>query len=629
MSGICAIVRRDGAPVDPAALDAMASAAPYREPQGRRIWHEGPAGLLFQALTTSQGVAADRGPLRRDEVTVCADARIDNVAELRRVLSAELGGAPPTPAALILAGYRRWGSDLAGHLLGDFAFVLWDSAQRTLFAARDPMGLRSLSYLVDGGRVLIATEVKQILAAPGVDASLSEAAVAAHLLGEAMPAAWTFYTGISRLAPGHILEVGQGTATTRPFWLPDPARRIRFATEDEYTQAFREIFRDAVRCRMRSDSGVGVFLSGGVDSGAVAATGGQLLAEEPGLAPELRAYSFAFDELTECDERSVSRGIVDHYGLASTNVPADDAWPLRNERDSSPDRDAPTTLWYRVLWERGLALAASRGTVVVLGGDRGDLIGGESIYDHAGLFWRGRWTTLGREWAMLARWQNEPVSRVARRSILRPLSWALWPHSRARRWLRGVRGRADSYRGLAAPWVRRDFLRAHGAGEVHDPRADGLSSHAAAQRFEAIFTPSQMSGFEESERLYASHGTSFADPFSDRRITEFVLAIPQRVVNRPDDRKRLIKQAMVGIVPDTTARAQRKVSPGALGARGLREKEVDTIRRLFEDSEAQKRGWIDAGACLRSYEAYVNGADLPADFWATLSLESWLQHHFR
>ena len=341
--------------------------------------------------------------------------------------------------------------------------------------------------------------------------------------------------------------------------------------------------------------------------------------------------SFAFDELSQCDEREVSRGIVEAYDLPWTHVPADDAWPLKHHYACPPDVDAPGSLWYSGLWHRSLSTAASHGTVVVMGGDRGDLIGGESIYDHGGLFLRGRWATLWREWRMLAGWQGEPVTTVARRSLVRPLSSALWPDSGPRRWLRRRRDRDDQYRRAAAPWIRRDFLEAQGAWETQASMeaSTRLATDAQSRRYEAIFTPSQMTGFEESERLYARHGTCFADPFSDLRLTEFVLAIPQRVVNRPDDRKRLIKRAMHGIVPEETARLQGKVTPGPLGERGLRHREVETVRRLLGDSEAERRGWIDAAVCLHSYEAYVNGAPLPANFWATLSLEAWLHHHWR
>lgn len=630
MSGICGVVARDGAPVAGDTLRRMAEAAAHRGPDGCRTWEGGPVGLVHQALHVTPTCAEDRLPIVQDGLALTADARIDNLRELGTLLAPELRGAPATHGSVILAGYRRWGHDLPRHLIGDFAFAIWDSEARTLFAARDPMGLRPFYYRIEPRRVVFGTEVKQLLAVPDVPTRIHEPMVAAFLAGAAPSPEWTFYEGISSLVPGHSLLVGpQGRSILR-FWEAGRIPTLRLSSEDEYTEAFRELFREAVRCRIHSPRPVGVFLSGGVDSGSVAGTGGQLLQGDPSLTPALRAYSFAFDELRQSDEREVSRSIVEEYELPWTHVPADDAWPLGESAEYRTDRDAPGLFWFERLWHRSVALARSEGTVVLLGGDRGDLVGGESIYDHTGLFWRGAWPTLLHELRMLARWQNEPFLRVARRSLLQPLSRTLRPHSAPRRWLRRLSGRARSPTDRSPPWVRDAFLDAQGLAEASREidASMRLRGEARNQRYRAIFAPSQMFGFVESERLYARHGTSFADPFSDRRIAEWVLAVPQRVVNRPDDRKRLIRRAMQGIVPQTAARSQAKVSPWPLAERGIREREVEAVRGLIRGSLAAQRGWIDESTCMQRYDAYLQGGERPLNFWCTLSLERWLRHHW-
>ena len=108
---------------------------------------------------------------------------------------------------LILAAYQEWGESCPEKLLGDFAFAIWDSKQQQLFAARDPMAMRAFYYRCEPKRLLFATEVKQILAVPGVPVEIFEPAVAAHLAGPYAPLDWTFYTGISQLPPAHALLV--------------------------------------------------------------------------------------------------------------------------------------------------------------------------------------------------------------------------------------------------------------------------------------------------------------------------------------------------------------------------------------------------------------------------------------
>ncbi|MDQ3661536.1 MAG: asparagine synthase-related protein, partial [Actinomycetota bacterium] len=205
-----------------------------------------------------------------------ADARIDNREELVRTLwgGSHLPDEPPTDAELILEAYRRWGEECPARLIGDFAFAIWDARRGRLFAARDPMAMRALYYRVEPRRVLFGTEVKQILAVPGVPARIFEPAVGAYLAGPFGHMEWTFYEGISQLAPAHALVVDASGQRTWRYWDIDPDFRIEYPTEEEYVEHFLEVFLEAVRCRLRSTKPVGIFLSGGMDSGSIASAAG-------------------------------------------------------------------------------------------------------------------------------------------------------------------------------------------------------------------------------------------------------------------------------------------------------------------------------------------------------------------
>ena len=187
------------------------------------------------------------------------------------------GGGECTDVELSLEAYRAGGVECAERLVGDFAFVVWDGARERLFGARDAMGMRSLVYRAEAGRTLFATEVKQILAVPGVPARIYEPAVGVYLSGPHMPPEWTFYEGIDRLGPAHALVVEGGEKRVWRYWDVDPGKRIRYRREEEYAEHFLEVFREAVRARLRSVHPVGLLLSGGVDSGSVAAVAGTLL----------------------------------------------------------------------------------------------------------------------------------------------------------------------------------------------------------------------------------------------------------------------------------------------------------------------------------------------------------------
>ncbi len=384
MSGICGVVHWDGAPVGRDLVLRMAHAAAHRSTDGMES--EVVENIGFAHLThrlTPESVY-ERQPLRSADgnLLLTADVRLDNRDELLYLVESagEFSQPDPTDADLLLAAYRRWGLDCPRHLLGDFAFALYDRAARRLFAARDAMAMRPFYYRIETNRTLFASEVKQLLAVPGVPAEISEPAVAAHLIGEFGHLGWTFYQGIAQLEPAFALAVdGRGVRTWR-YWEVDPGRRIRYRTREDYVQHFRHLFIQAVGARLRSRRPSGIFLSGGMDSGSVASTAAWIA--QRGEARDIRAYCWAFDDLPECDEREISDQLVRHFDLPVTYLPAATARPLEDYPAHGPDRDEPFIGVYQPLLEQTLEVAAAEGMGLMLSGDRGDLMVGHWIRDY-------------------------------------------------------------------------------------------------------------------------------------------------------------------------------------------------------------------------------------------------------
>lgn len=563
-----------------------------------------------------------------------ADARLDNRRELIDQLSsraAPLDGADDE--RLILAAYRRWGDASPEHLLGDFAFAVRDRRRDRLFAARDPMGMRPFYYHVAPERVLFGSEVAQLLEALPADPALSEGAVAAYLAGLDEDDGRTCYEGIRLLPPGHHLVVDREEIRMERWWRLEAGRRISYPDDREYVEHFRTLFREAVRCRLRASAPVGLFLSGGLDSGAVAGFGGNVLEEAGGGTAPLRAYSWAFEELAVCDERKVSGPIARRYGLPVTDVPADDAWPLSGYPAHGPHRDEPYVGVYQALIERGLAAAREDGVGTMMTGHRGDLVAGEYLYDYTGLLLDGRWIRLAREAAVQADWRGTSTAgELLRRAVL-PLRHHLWPSGRLPRLrsaLRNVYRAVRPFRVWADPWVRRDFLQAalsEGARSAPPtPSAlRGARHHARRTRFETIFSAEHMRGVRWSERTHAAFGLEFADPWSDLRLAEFAIAVPQRVLNVTGEEKRLVRRALEGVVPEESRGRMGKVSPFPLYERALRDRETDRVLDLLTDAEVERRGWVDAVELRSRFEAYLEGGSFPHGMWATLALEMWLR----
>jgi asparagine synthase (glutamine-hydrolysing) len=621
VSGVCVVTTFDGATVDLDTLGPMLAAAPYRGMDGTGSWFGDGAGMAQQLLrATGDEVAA---PIVDGELVVVADARIDNRQELLAALRDARRDA--TDAQLIAAAYRRWGASFAAHLLGDFAIVIWDDQARTLVAARDPMAMRMLAYHHTPRRTVVATEVKQVLAGPDVPVRIDEAHVAADLIGHLGRPSWSAFEDVHVLAPGHLLKIDQGGLHIQAFWSPDPEHRIWHRQPGDYADHLRELFADAVAARIRTDRTVGVLLSGGVDSGSVAATAGWLLAQGAAM-PGIHACTWVFDELREADERDVARAIVEPFGFAHSEIVADDLWPLRDFPAHGPPRDEPFIGAFQPMIDAGLETLRRAGARVVLGGDRGDLVIGWTGFRHLPLAKQRRWQELRTELE-----EQRTVTGQARRELV-------WTHLLAPGAAR-IRARLSHWpprrptasgRGDAAlpPWLEPAFAARNRLADLagSTPQAPGGFSPSRALRHDWIFAQLHIRGMAWSERSYAQQGLVFADPFSDRRLAEFALAVPQAAITTPGDvSKPLMRAAMQGILPPDALRDAKKVIPRPLYDRGLLDEGVTTVRHLLEEMEIARRGWVNERQARAQFERSLHGAALPAAFWPMLVTEWWVR----
>jgi asparagine synthase (glutamine-hydrolysing) len=615
VSGLCAVVHHDDTPIHPTTLPRMTEAAPHRGPA---TTHTTPHAHLAHHTHHYER------PHTQGHTTIIASARIDNRDDLLPHLRPHLAGPHPTDAELILAAHHHWGDDAPQHLIGDYAYLIHDAHRRTLHAARDAMGMRPLYYHHTPRRTLLASEIQQLLAAGDVAAEIHEPAVARYLIGEFGVPDETFYRGVRSLPAGHALEADARGVRTRRFWDVDPARRERFAREEDYAERFRGLFLRAVQDRLRGDEPVGLFLSGGVDSGSIASAAGWLR-EQGRVSAPMHAYPWAFDTLTQCDERHLSDLVVKRYALPVHEVAAEASAPLARYPNHGPHRDEPYVGAYQALLENGLAAARDDGMRSMWSGDRGDLVAGAWTLDYLRLLRSRRWNDLAYEMRDQLGLPGERWHRVVATHLLLPAARAV-----ARRVLQRRSGRAAPRAGhREPPWLRHDLMARSGVDpdveRAPEPPA-ALEGHARRTRYGLVFIPMHMRGMIWSERTNAAFGLGFVDPWSDRRLIEYVLSIPQAVINRPGElRKRLARAAMRGIMPEELRQNAAKIVPSPLFDQALRRTGVDTVRTLLTDMEAERRGYLDGDALRAHYEGVVAGGGAHVTLWWALTLEMWLR----
>ncbi len=651
LSGICGIVHWNDEPATEEKIRPMLDAAPHRGPDGVFSRAGGAAAFGYLSLEITPESRGEVQPLVHTPtgVMAVADLRLDNRDDLIQRIGKETverhrteisargrtpGNGAPTDAELVLIAYLRWEADCFARLLGDFALAIWDPRARRVLLARDPMAMRALYYRVEPHRTLFATEVKQILAVPGVERTINHSAVAAHVTNTHYSLATSFYDGIDQVPAGRTLSVSALGSDIRPFWKFDPETRIRYRKEQDYADHFRDLFCDAVACRMRTEKPVGISLSGGMDSGSIAATVGWL--KEKGRIPadpDFRAYSWAFSELEQCDERENSGRITHRYKISTIRIPADDAWTLANYPEHGPDADEPYVGVYQRLIDRTVGAARNDGTRLLFSGDRGDLLVGCAITDMPDLLIHGNLIALYKELRFRASPAKVPSS--AFKHAVKPILidaarsvFATLPTGVVER-LKPSRKNRTPKRTSIHNHLNEGFLGEYDTlTDIYEP-VEPLRRRSSQKRHRYIFTPMHMKGMVWSERTNARLGVGFADPFSDRRLTEFVLAIPQRFVNRLCDQKRLLRTAMRNIIPADAIRGALKVSPEPLCEKGLKHEARNLVIDLITNSEVARHGYVKETALHNEVRAYLNGANNLDVVWSVLSLEMWLRRYWR
>jgi asparagine synthase (glutamine-hydrolysing) len=353
MSGIVGVLQLDRAPVDRRQLERLAEFQKFRGPDAQHLWIDGHVGLAHALLRTTEDSAPEHQPFQLgDDIWIAADARVDDRPNLVAALTA--AGQELAPAAvdaeLILRSYRAWGASCVDHLLGDFAFAIWDGPNQRLFCARDHMGVKPFYYAQIGPLLLFSNTLDCIRQHPAVSKRLNDLAIADFLLFDInQDPATSAFADIRRLPAAHVLQCERGTVSVRRYWALSVTEPVQFRRERDYIDRFRELLDQAVADRLRTRS-AGILMSGGLDSTTVAASARRILAVSGG--GELFAHTVVIDSLTADDERRyaglaanalkipIQFHAVDHCQLFegadgsgfATPYPEHSAWP-----DQTPD----------------------------------------------------------------------------------------------------------------------------------------------------------------------------------------------------------------------------------------------------------------------------------------------------
>jgi len=622
MSGIAGMYSVDGRPADPALLKRMTDILAHRGPDGEGQWASGPVGLGHRLLFTTPESLHEKQPVtdERGECWLVWDGRLDNREELIASLEAKgrpLGGH--TDPELVLGAYRQWGAECLKRIIGEFAFALWDGRTRSLVCARDPIGVKPLYYHWDGGRLLFGSEVKALFTDPAIVRKPNESMIADYLLMGFRDPEATFLEGIKQLRPAHFLLLGGKGLCIERYWDVDPSRQVRYASEGSYLEEFRELFREAVQCRLRSSFPVGVLLSGGIDSTLVTAMAGILLRRN-GEASSLAAFTLLVDGFLQ-EEWDAIQHLVETYATEIHTIrPETRSGPLTLFEPFLDCAETPHDgTFFTVPFL--LAPAAARGCRVLLTGVGADEL---SHYGERGfladLLSSLRLRRLVREaQRMLSFFNGGDV-----RSVVSTLLWDQLP-PQVRRLIKTLLNRQ------IPRWFEPEFANRVKLNRWMMPRERRkFPTLCQEETYRALTRPSMPLALNQMDGMASAFSLECRHPYLDRRLIEFFLSIPSAVKMKAGYRKQFVQHAMMGIAPGPIRRKEGVecfIPP--MDEQICKELEATRMERDLFHPQARIFRYVERSEAERLKEQYLREqATSRKLLWNFVQLEVWLRQWF-
>ena len=612
------------AKVDRDTLSQMCEVMSHRGPDDDGFYVSGYVGLGMRRLSIVD-LATGHQPISNEDETawIVFNGEIYNHAELRPKLEAQRHRyRTHSDTETIIHLYEQYGRDCVRHLRGMFAFAIWDAKKKRLFIARDRLGIKPLYYRLTSESLVFGSEIKVVLAA-GARPEFRRGALPEYLAFGFISGAETFYDGISKLMPGHTMEVDpEGNVSVEPYWDLTITGEDSSRSEADYVEQYRGLLEQSVNSHLMSDVPLGVFLSGGLDSSAVAA----LMTKLRRAPVETFSVGYAEDAYSELP---YARTVAEHLKSIHREVLV--------SREEFFDA-LPRLIWHEdepIAWPSSVPLyfvaqlARQRVKVVLTGEGSDETLGGYARYAF----------TLKN--ASIDRYYRGLVPGAIRsyvRDIIRESSWIGAPLRRKLTHTPLARD-GNSWASLYFD----NFLCAFSEKEQHSLFTDDLAAEmkAGAPYESALEYWDRSSGEMLQRLLYTDIKTYLVEllmkqdnmsmaasiesrvPFLDHMLVEFATNIPRRFQLRGLSGKRILKKAVADLLPHSII-YRTKLGFPTPWSRWLKGPQLQIIRDLLLESRSRERNLFKPAAIERLFDEHKSGqVDHYDRIWRLLNLELW------
>ena len=617
---------RSGRVVSREVLERMRDVITHRGPDDDGLLIDGRVGLGHRRLSIVD-VAAGHQPMTNEDASlhITYNGEIYNHADYRESLEAK-GHIYSThcDTETILHLYEEHGAACVDYLRGMFAFAIWDQRKQELFIARDRLGVKPLYYVhTDDGSLYFGSEIKTLLEARAVKPELNYAVLSDYLANHAPSGEETLFRGVKRLLPGHVMTWRDGKLSIRRYWDVDFSKDdVR--DDQTYIKQWSELFRESVRLRLMADVPLGMFLSGGIDSSAIAAVMSGMVSEP------IKTFSVAFAE-REANELEYARIVADAYKTNHHEIVVSPeqffaALPRLVWHEDEPLAHPSSVALYFVS-----ALASQHVKVVLTGEGSDEMLAGYGRYRRT--IWN---LALGQRY-------NKFTPSVARDTIRKQIE-RMMPGGRMRQKLMRTflvlspeleSIYFDNFAVFPAPMQQNMFTR-----ETMD-RIRGIDPYVELRRLlERTKDLSLLDGLLYADiKTYLhellmkqdqmSMATSIESrvPFLDHKLVEFTAKMPDAMKLRGGTTKYVLRESMKGVLPEKILSRSKMGFPVPIG-RWFRGPFKSVIDEYVLSERALSRGIFAPDFVRHIVSLHQAGEDHSERLWSLLNFEMWLRRFF-
>ncbi len=600
MCGISGVLKLDGSPVAPDLLRKMIATLNHRGPDASGVYVSGCAGLAHARLSIidlqsgAQPMSSTDGRL-----AITFNGEIFNYIELtEELLKKGHTFATRSDTEVILNAYLEYGEECVKHFNGQWSFAIWDTLERKMFLSRDRMGVRPLFYTQTADSFVFASEVKALIAYPGVTREIDACGMDQVFTFWVNLPPRTVFKNVSQVPPGHSLTVQGNSVRLKQYWFVShsSANEQVNGNERQLADELLNLLHDATRIRLRSDVPVGAYLSGGLDSTLTTALVRKIATNR------LRSFSITFEE-AEFDESSYQQEAskflgTDHSNIACSQADIASVFPEVIRHAEQPlVRTAPVPMFLLS------KLVRDSGFKVVLTGEGADeFFGGYDIFKEAKIrrFWarnlESQWRPLllKRLYPYLQDFQKQSAANLKHFFKVTPEDLASPFFSHLPRW-----ELASKLKLLFSSEFRAATSDYDAIGELERTLPQGFTSWTHFSQGEYLEACHFLPGYllsSQGDRMAMAHSVEGRYPFLDYRVVEFASKLPATLKLKVLNEKYLLKRACEGSVPASIL-ARRKQPYRAPDSRCFFAKSApEYVRELLEPSAVQRTGIFDTKA---------------------------------